>query len=90
MSHVMFDTLKFVETLKEAGMPDKQAKALAGAQNEAFHEALENTFATKKDIYLLREDIIHIQSRLKVLEWMIGFVLTGIIGLGALIIKSFF
>ena len=34
----MFDTLKFVETLKEAGVPETQAKAFSTAMRES-HEA---------------------------------------------------
>ncbi len=50
MSSVAFDTLKFTETLKEAGVPDKQARAEAMAMNEAFAQALDTRIATKADI----------------------------------------
>ena len=50
MAIVTFDTLKFVRTLKAAGIPDKQAEAEA----EAISEALE---VNLKDLVL---SLIHI------------------------------
>jgi hypothetical protein len=47
MATVTFDTLKFVETLKEAGVPEAQAKAFSTAVRES-HEAAE--LATKTDL----------------------------------------
>ena len=47
MATVTFDTLKFVETLKEAGVPERQAKAFSTAVQES-HEATE--LATKTDL----------------------------------------
>jgi len=49
---VTFATLKFIETLKEAGVPETQAKAFSTAVRES-HEAAE--FATKGDIAELRQ-----------------------------------
>jgi len=49
---VTFDTLKFVETLKEAGVSETQAKAFSTAVRES-HEAAE--LATKGDIAELRQ-----------------------------------
>jgi len=47
MATVTFDTLKFVETLKEAGVPETQAKAFSTAVRDS-HEAAE--LATKTDL----------------------------------------
>jgi len=47
MATVTFDTLKFVETLKEAGVPEPQAKAFSTAVQES-HEATD--LATKTDL----------------------------------------
>lgn len=80
MAHAAFDTLKFSERLREAGVPEKQAKALAEAQNDAFAEALDNSLATKIDIARL-------ETQITLLKWMMGFVLAGI---GTLILKAFF
>jgi len=47
MATVTFNTLKFVETLKGAGVPEPQAKAFSTAVQES-HEAAE--LATKADL----------------------------------------
>jgi len=47
MATVTFDTLKFVETLKEAGVPEPQAKAFSTAVRES-HEVAD--LATKADL----------------------------------------
>jgi len=47
MATVTFDTLKFVEKLKAAGVPEAQAKAMS----EAFQEAQgELEIVTKRDL----------------------------------------
>ncbi len=63
MSSVTFDTLKFVEKLKAAGMPDAQAKAVAEAHSEALSESVVNVLATKSDIAELKLDMI---------KWIVG------------------
>lgn len=80
MSHVAFDTLKFVEKLRSAGVAESQAKAIVEAQRGAFEEALDNTLATKFDI-------AEVKTEIKLLRWMVGFVLAGI---ASIIIKMFF
>ena len=67
MGTITFDTLKFVERLKSAGVSEEQAKAEA----EALVGALSETFtlrelATKLDLELLRVDLI---------KWMAGLLL---------------
>jgi hypothetical protein len=44
-----FDTLKFVEKLKAAGMPEAQAKAIAEAHAEALSESVSSILAIKTD-----------------------------------------
>jgi hypothetical protein len=83
MATITFDTLKFVKQLKAAGFAEDQAEALS----EAFKDSQETTIsdlATKSD---LKELEIRINGELKLIRWMIGFVLAGI---AALILKSFF
>ena len=70
--HVMFDTLKFVETLISAGMPAEQAKACVEVQKEVLEEAFENNFmglATEKELILtkneLKLDIAEVRNELK-------------------------
>jgi len=47
MVAVTFDTLKFVETLREAGMPEAQARAISRALRDA-HETAD--LATNRDL----------------------------------------
>ncbi len=68
MTAVTFDTLKFVERLRAAGVPELQAKAMAEAQIEALGEATAFALATKADVY-------DIKSELRLMKWMLGFLL---------------
>jgi hypothetical protein len=85
---VTFDTLKFVEKLKAAGIPEVQAKAMS----EAFQEAQgELDVVTKRD---LKELELKIEARfegvrgeLTLIKWMLGLLLGGVL---ALILKAFF
>ncbi len=43
MTAITFDTLKFVERLTAAGVPDAQAKAEASALRDVLAEALDTT-----------------------------------------------
>lgn len=72
MSAITFDTLKFANRLKNAGMSDEQAQAFAEAQKEVFAEALDTTLATKLDIVRLEAKLDHEASLLK---WMLGVLL---------------
>ena len=80
MATITFDTLKFVEKLKAAGVPEGQAKAEAEALVTAFSEAMDSQLATKSDINRIERELL-------VLKWMIGLMLGGIV---ALVIKAFF
>jgi hypothetical protein len=83
--HFALDTLKVVETLIVAGMPEKQARALSEIQKDM----LENNMATKIDIMEIKQEITgtkaelkygiaEVKADVKLLKWMIGFVLAGI------------
>ena len=67
MTTIIFDTLKFANTLKEAGVPDKQAEARA--QRESFAEAFDAGVAMRSDIARLdaniKADMISVKSELK-------------------------
>ncbi len=98
MASVTFDTLKFSERLKSAGVPEAQAKAMAEAQRDVLAEALDSTLATKSDVSGLQQSISDVKSELKqemaefrselkLIKWMLGLLLGGVI---ALILKAFF
>jgi len=62
---IQFDTLRFVEKLKAAGMPEAQAKAGAEALAGALGEAASSTssdLATKGDITGIKGDITGVKG----------------------------
>ena len=73
MSTITFDTLKFVDTLKEAGISEAQAKAQARAIGDAIESATSLSLATKSDIQELKTDINGVKYDL--LKWLIALVL---------------
>jgi len=62
MAAITFDTLKFVQTLEEAGVDRAQASAFAGAVRDS-HETAD--LATKAD---LREMAVRVDTKLDVLR----------------------
>ena len=80
MATITFDTLKFVEKLRAAGVSEAQAKAEAEALVTAFSEAMDSQLASKSDINRLERELL-------VLKWMVGLVLGGVL---TLIMKAFF
>jgi len=75
MATVTFDTLRFVETLKEAGVPEPQAKAFSTAVRESQDAADLATKADLREVEInLRHEIKESASNLKfeLLKWIIG------------------
>lgn len=64
MTVATFDTLKFANTLKAAGVPDKQAEAQAVAFGEAFQVNLRD-LTTKDDLVVVRADLSAVRTGLK-------------------------
>ena len=75
MSAVTFDTLKFVNRLIASGIPQDQANAIVEAQKESLAESLETQLATKSDVNELKLDISEVRSEIKLVKWMIAFVI---------------
>ncbi len=78
MTTITFDTLKFVERLKAAGVPEAQAKAEA----EALIEALDTAdVATKRDIERLESEMDsrfeRIEGKLTLVQWMLAIVVAA-------------
>jgi hypothetical protein len=87
MSTVAFDTLEFVETLKQAGIPENQAKAQSEALTTEIatkHGIAEMGLKIENDLQKILEPI---KAELIVVKWMGGIIVGGII---LLILKSFF
>lgn len=79
MSTITFDTLKFTDRLKEAGIPESQARAEAEALRDVFAEALDSALATKADINTVRLDMAgmktemaSVRGELQTIKWMMG------------------
>ncbi|OHC75915.1 MAG: DUF1640 domain-containing protein [Rhodospirillales bacterium RIFCSPLOWO2_12_FULL_58_28] len=87
MTAITFDTLKFVERLKAAGIPEAHAKAEAEALIEALSESATNSLATKRDVSRIEVKLVEHDGEFKLIKWMLGILMAGVM---SLIIKSFF
>ena len=98
MAAITFDTLKFVEKLKAAGISDAQAKAESVALQGVLAETLGSQLATQTDLIKLERRLdgidakidrldTRISGELTLLKWMMGLVLGGIL---ALVLRAFF
>ena len=85
MTTITFDALKFVETLKESGFDEPQAKGMAVAIQEVQKSNLEE-LATKADIQGVKHDIqdvrreikeleVDIRGELRLIKWMLALVI---------------
>ncbi|MEO5373377.1 MAG: CCDC90 family protein [Alphaproteobacteria bacterium] len=99
MAAITFDTLKFVHRLRDAGIPEPQAEAIAEAFKDASGGAELATrgdiarleASTKADIKDIRSEMTlgfsKLQGEINLLKWMMGIVLAGIL---SLVLKAFF
>lgn len=87
MAAMTFDTLKFANKLKSAGVPDKQAEAEAEALSEVLEINLKE-LVTKEHLDIkLQQELAPVRTDLAVIKWMIGLMLAGVI---SLVLKAFF
>ncbi|MBF0339532.1 MAG: DUF1640 domain-containing protein [Magnetococcales bacterium] len=70
---VAFDTLKFVKTLKAAGVEEKQAEAFSEAIRDVQDSQLKE-LATKGD---LRELETRIMAEINLVKWMLAVVVAA-------------
>ncbi len=86
MATVTFDTLKFVECLKEHDFTEEQAKGLSEAFKEAQNTSLQD-LAAKGDIKELKHEIKELELRLKhdLTLRLGGMLVTGIAVIAALV-----
>ncbi|ATE60028.1 DUF1640 domain-containing protein [Thauera sinica] len=85
MSAITFDTLKYVERLTAAGLPESHAKAEAEALREALGDLIElKSLATKDDISQVRIQIS--EAKADIIKWMPGLMLAQA-GLVAALVK---
>ncbi len=86
MTTLTFDTLKYAERLKSAGVSDAQARAEAEALRDVLSGALDTQLATKADIRDVRADVKAVEAKLERVEakldakfdklsWMLGILI---------------
>ena len=79
------DTLRTAETLREAGVPDRQASAHARATDEAVDEAVEG-LATRADVAALRADMSGLRADMyRAMLIQTGVIIGAVVGLLRLI-----
>ena len=83
---IIFDTLKFANRLKAAGVKPEIAEAHAEAEAEVFTETLTNQVATKHDILKLESKINNLDSKIEQIKNELIIKLGGtIVAVGALL-----
>ena len=85
MSTVTFDTLKYAEALKSAGVPDVQAKAQAEALADALRQGGQD-LATKADIAELKAELKADIAKLQIDIGWVKWIVTG--GVGLYVLRS--
>lgn len=66
---IQFDTLRYVERLKAAGISDDHAKAEAEALAAALGESASGVWATKDDFVSMKIEIADIKSEIKLVNY---------------------
>lgn len=84
---IQFDTLRYVEKLKSAGVPEAQAKAKAEALATALRESASGLSATKDDIASVKPELADVKSEFKPMMWMVVTIISGAVSLVA---KAYF
>jgi len=79
MSHITFDTLKFVETLKASGIEERQAKGIATAYQNASDD---QELVTKQDMQMALAEM-----KYDLLKWIIGLALAQFTVLIGILLK---
>jgi predicted nucleic acid-binding Zn-ribbon protein len=83
MATLTFETLKYTERLRAAGVPESQAKAEAEALRDVLAEATDTALATKTDISRLETKIETMELRLTIklgafLAMAVGVIITAL------------
>ena len=75
MNTAIFDTHQAVKAIADSGLKDIQAEVIVATINNAMNQ----NFATKSDIIVLKTDIESVKTELKaeilVLKWMVGLII---------------
>ncbi len=87
MTTITFDTLKFANKLKSAGVPDKQAEAEAEAISEVLEVNLKDLVTKEYLDVKFQQELAPIRTDLAILKWMMGILIAGVM---SIVIKTFF
>ena len=93
MASITFDTLKFVERLRAAGLTEAQAKAISEAQRESLSEVFEQKeLAIKYDIKDLELKITEVrasiaETKAELVRWIVGAGFLQTVLIAALLMK---
>ena len=75
MNTTTFDTHQAVKAIADSGLNATQAEVIVATINNAMNQS----FATKSDIIVLKADIESVKTELKaeilVLKWMVGLII---------------
>ena len=75
MNTTTFDTHQAVKAIADTGLNATQAEVIVATINNAMNQS----FATKSDIIVLKADIESVKTELKaeilVLKWMVGLII---------------
>ncbi len=96
--NMAFDTLKYSESLKEAGVDEKQAAAHAHALRNAIEDDLASKNDLKQEVGLLRSDMEKMETRLMgeigkldtVMKIVLGLCAAIAVGMFSMVIKVLF
>jgi hypothetical protein len=83
MSAITFDTLKYANTLKAAGIAAEQAEAQAAALSDVL-EVSTRELATKADIAALKADLIQLEQRMTI---KLGTMMVAAVAVVAAVVK---
>jgi hypothetical protein len=94
----VFDTLKYVEALKAAGISEDHARGQAQALAEALADGA-GGFATKADLLATKADLLEsdhrleermtrFEGRMSLLQWMLGFNLALVVLVLGLLLRG--
>jgi broad-specificity NMP kinase len=84
MTTLTFDTLKFANRLKAAGVPPAQAEAEAEALAEVLADALKTSdLATHTDVETLRREIA--EAKADIIKWLVGLLIAQAAVVAALV-----
>jgi len=76
--HLQFDTLRYAESLKWAGIPWAQAKAKTEALTMVLEEAVASTLATNDDIRSCRAEMTQAKLEMRSMKWLMLISAAGL------------